>query len=287
MVQLTDAEVTTRDVREWRGLHLLHWHTSSCSQKLRIVLGLKGVEWTGHLVSLPKGENNTPWFMGINPRGLVPVLVQDGAVHVESNDLLYWLEERYPEPTLIPAGRETEVAAALAAEDALHLNLRTLSFRFVFGRTGLTKTPEQMANYRTLGATTVGGEPDKSKLKELAYYDRMAVEGIPDETCRAAFASFRVEYERLEKLFAQKPYILGDALSLLDIAWYVYTYRLSLGGYPFERLHPHVFAWFAELDARPEFNREVTLPPEMIPVHKAAKARQRETAATMAEVMGV
>ena len=41
MVELLDDEVTTAEVRAWRGLHLLHWHTSSCSQKTRIVLALK------------------------------------------------------------------------------------------------------------------------------------------------------------------------------------------------------------------------------------------------------
>ena len=286
MVQLTDAEVTTREVLDWQDLHLLHWHTSSCSQKLRIALALKGADWTGHLVSLPKAENTTPWFMGINPRGLVPVLVHDGAVHVESNDLLFWLEERYPDPPLIPTGHEAEVKAALAVEDALHLNLRTLSFRFVFGRNGPTKTAEQMENYRTLGTGTVGGQPDTSKPKEVAYYDRMAEEGISDNACRAAFASFRQEYDRIDALFAHQPYILGDELSLLDIAWYVYTFRLNLGGYPFQRLHPNVAAWFAHLDARPEFRREVTLPPEMIPVHETAKAKQRETGATMTAVVG-
>jgi len=102
MVQLTDAEITTREVLDWRGVNLLHWHTSSCSQKTRIVLALKGVAWTGRLVSLPEGENTTAWFQGINPRGLVPVLVVDGAVHVESNDILRLIEERYPDPPLIP-----------------------------------------------------------------------------------------------------------------------------------------------------------------------------------------
>ena len=105
MVQLTDAEVTTWEVRGWRGVHLLHWHTSSCSEKMRIVLALKGVEWTGHLVNLATAENTTAWFQGINPRGLVPVLVLDGEVHIESNDILQLLEERYPEPELIPKGR--------------------------------------------------------------------------------------------------------------------------------------------------------------------------------------
>ena len=36
-----------------------------------------------------------PWFLGINPRGLVPVLVHDGAVHIESNDIIQYLDKKY------------------------------------------------------------------------------------------------------------------------------------------------------------------------------------------------
>lgn len=287
MVQLTDAEVTSRDVRNWRGLHLLHWHTSSCSQKTRIVLALKGVEWTGHLVDLTAAKNTSAWFQGVNPRGLVPVLVLDGAVHVESNDILRVLEDRFPEPRLIPTGRDAEMAAGLADEDALHLDLRTLSFRFVFGRDGPTKSPEQMRAYRTLGAKTVGGRPDTAKSKEIAYWDRMAAEGITDAACRAAFASFRTAFDRLDVTLAGQAHILGDALSLLDIAWYVYAYRLRLGGYPLASLHPNVAAWFARLDARPEFAREAALPEGLAKVHAAARVRQAETGTTMAAVVGV
>lgn len=287
MVQLTDAEVTSREVRDWRGLHLIHWHTSSCSQKTRIVLALKGVEWTGHLVNLPKAENVSAWFQGVNPRGLVPVLVLDGAVHVESNDILAVLEARYPDPPLIPAGSAADVAARLAEEDALHLDLRTLSFRFVFGRNGPTKSPEQMEAYRTLGAKTVGGQPDLSKPKEVAYWDRLAAEGITDAACQAAFAKFRAAFDALDDQFASEPYALGQDLSLIDVAWYVYAARLKLGGYPFERLHPNVASWFERLDARPEFAREVALPDSMADIHAAARARQIETGTTMAEVVGV
>lgn len=287
MVQLTDDEVTTAEVRDWRGVHLLHWHTSSCSQKTRIVLGLKGVEWTGHLVSLPAAENTSAWFQGVNPRGLVPVLVVDGAVHVESNDILYRIEEMYPDPPLIPAGREAEVEAALAAEDALHLDLRTLSFRFVFGRSGPTKTPEQMQAYKDLGARTVGGAPDASKPKEIAYWERMAADGITDEASRAAFANFRQAFDRLDATLADQPYILGDALSLLDVAWYVYGFRLTLGGYPLARLHPNVGRWYAGLDARPEFAREVAMPPGLAETQAAAREKQIATGTTMAEVVGV
>lgn len=44
---------------------------------------------------------------------------------------------------------------------------------------------------------------------------------------------------------------------VLDMAWFIYTYRLSLAGYPFARLHPHVQAWKEKLVVRPEFAKEI------------------------------
>jgi glutathione S-transferase len=37
-----------------------------------------------------KHEHASPWYLGINPRGVVPV--RDGVVHVESNDILAYLD---------------------------------------------------------------------------------------------------------------------------------------------------------------------------------------------------
>lgn len=93
MVKLADSDITTREVLDWKGLHVFHFPFSSCSQKLRIFLSLKGAEWESHPIDLMTNENLSEWFLGINPRGLVPVLVHDGAVHIESNDILTYLEE--------------------------------------------------------------------------------------------------------------------------------------------------------------------------------------------------
>jgi glutathione S-transferase len=287
MVQLAEAEILSREVLGWRGVHLLHWHTSSCSQKTRIVLALKGVRWTGHLVNLTEAENTGAWFQGINPRGLVPVLVLDGAVHIESNDILALIEERWPAPALLPAGREAELWAELEHEDALHLDLRSLSFRFVFGRNAPVKSAQQMADYRTGGAGTVAGRPDSAKAKEVEYWERMARDGITDQACRTAAARFRADFQRFDAALAGQPYLLGDDLSLLDVAWYVYARRLTFGGYPLDRLHPRFAAWFARLDAHPEIAREVALPERLAQVHAAARARQEATGTTMAEVVGL
>jgi glutathione S-transferase len=259
MVQLVDSDIKTREVLDWKGVHILHFGGSSCSQKLRVFLNLKGINWESHLIDLPGNENFRPWFLGINPRGLVPVLVHDGAVHIESNDIIQYLEQKFPEPKLIPAGHENEVAALLKHEDDLHLDLRTLSFRFVFNPPGPPKPAEALQSYIENGTGTVQGAPDRDKQVQIEFWQRAANEGFSDERARASAQKFRNEFDALDMWLASQPYLMGQDLSVVDIAWLIYVHRLSLGGYPFARLHPHLNAWAAKLRARPEFAKEIAM----------------------------
>jgi glutathione S-transferase len=259
MVQLVDSDVKTREVLDWKGLHVLHFMGSSCSQKLRVFLNLKGIPWQSHHIDLPANENFQPWFLGINPRGLVPVLVHDGAVHIESNDIITYLEKTFPLPRLIPAGHENEVAALLRHEDDLHLDLRTLSFRFVFAPPGPPKPAEALKSYAANGSGTVQGQIDRDKAIQIDFWERAAKEGFTDERVRESAWKFRAEFEKMDNHLAREPYLMGEMLTVLDIAWLIYAHRLSLAGYPFERLHPHVSAWQERLVARPEFAKEIEL----------------------------
>ena len=74
-------------------LELIHNNLSVCAQKVRIVLAEKDVPWTSRHVSLAQGEQLTPEFKKINPRGLVPVLVHDGHVIVESSVICAYLDD--------------------------------------------------------------------------------------------------------------------------------------------------------------------------------------------------
>jgi glutathione S-transferase len=257
MVQLVDSDIKTREVLDWKGVHVLHFAGSSCSQKLRVFLNLKGIAWQSHPVDLPSYQNMQPWFLGINPRGLVPVLVDDGAVHIESNDIIQYLERKFPAPKLIPAGHESEVAALLKHEDDLHLDLRTLSFRFVFAPPGPPKPAAALASYIAGGAGTVQGAKDREKEVQIEFWQRAAKEGFTDERARASAQKFRAEFDKLDLTLARQTYLMGDDLSVLDIAWLIYAHRLSLAGYPFARLHPHVHAWAEKLRAMPEFAGEI------------------------------
>ena len=264
-------------------LKLYHHNISVCAQKVRIALDEKGIPWEGQEVDLMREEHLSPAFLKINPRGLVPVLVDDGAVHIESNDIIQYLERKFPDPRLIPSGHENEVAALLKHEDDLHLDLRTLSFRFVFAPPGPPKPDAALDSYIKNGAGTVQGAKDREKEVQIEFWQRAAREGFTDERARASARKFRAEFDALDKALARQPYLMGDDLSVLDIAWFIYAHRLSLAGYPFGRLHPHVQAWVEKLRAMPEFAKEGGelrhSPEQLDAVRRAQAGRTLETVA--------
>jgi glutathione S-transferase len=286
MVQLVDSDIQTREVLGWKGVHVLHYMGSSCSQKLRVFLNLKNIPWQSHSVDLRANENFRPWFLGINPRGLVPVLVHDGAVHIESNDIIQYLEKTFPTPKLIPAGHENEVAALLKHEDELHLDLRTLSFRFVFAPPGPPKPAEALKSYAANGSGTVQGLPDREKALQIEFWERTTREGFTDQAVRASAQKFRAEFEALDKRLSAQPYLMGGELSVLDIAWLIYAHRLSLAGYPFARRHPHVFAWKEKLTALPEFSKEIAMLRHSEEQLQAIRRAQEQAGKTFEQVVG-
>ncbi len=286
MVQLLDSDIKTREVLGWKGVHVLHFMGSSCSQKLRIFLNLKKIKWKSHLIDLGTYENFRPWFLGINPRGLVPVLVHDGAIHIESNDIIQYLEQTFPTPKLIPAEHENEVAALLKHEDDLLLDLRTLSFRFVFAPPRPPKPTEALKSYAANGSGTVQGTKDRDKDIQIEFWERAAREGFTDERARASAQKFRAEFDALDKQLAQHPYLMGDTLSVLDIAWFIYAHRLSLAGYPLARLHPRFSTWVEKLRARPEFSKEIAMPPESVTQLEATRRLQTQAGKTLETVAG-
>lgn len=285
MVQLVASDIRTEEVLGWRGVHLLHFPGSSCSQKTRIVLNLKGVEWVSHLVDLRTQQNMDEWFLGINPRGLVPVLVHDGVVQIESNDIIRYIDRTFGGLRLVPAGREPDIARLLHDEDDLHLDLRTITMRFVFPPQMVVRPPEKLARYAAGGSGQVGGRLDERRPVEIAFWSSLAKDGISDDQGRDAVNKFKAHFARFEKVLAGQPYLMGESLTLLDIAWFVYANRLKLAGYPLEAIHPRFSKWFDGLAARPDFAREIALPEATRELIDAYRRQQIDRGSSMVQVL--
>ena len=209
MVQLLESDIETKEVLTWQGVHLIHFQGSACSQKTRIFLNLKGIDWEPHPLNLTTQENFNPWFLGINPRGLVPVLVHDGVVHIESNDILQYLNESFPEPNLIPTALRDEIIASLQEEDNLHLDLRALTMRFVVPKFLARKKPQSLAALENK-AGTIKGQQDAQKAIELNFWRDYAKQGITNTGSQESARKYHSIYPKIEPPLASQLSLCGS-----------------------------------------------------------------------------
>jgi glutathione S-transferase len=72
-------------------------------RKVRVALAEKGIKYERVFVDLRKKEQKREEFLKLNPYGKVPVLIDNGAIIYESSVINEYLDERYPNPPLMPS----------------------------------------------------------------------------------------------------------------------------------------------------------------------------------------
>ena len=76
---------------------------SMAAYRVRVALYLKGIQVHEAAVNLDAGEQLSPEFLALNPEGALPALVEPGEPALtQSIAILEYLNERYPEPPLLP-----------------------------------------------------------------------------------------------------------------------------------------------------------------------------------------
>lgn len=234
--------------KNMKGLNLFHFSFSNCSQRVRLALVEKGLTWASHHLDLSRNEHISKEYQAINPKGVVPTLVNDGEVVVESNDILYYLEECFPEPALVSDDQsqklvmESHIQLCAQSHGAIKvftydqlfrqfLKVNEDDFSFLVGNRENQEVIQFMDDYRDDG-------------EAWAMRVEQAMKGI------AGFLS------RLEKSLKDRPWLSGDSYGLADISWVVNIHRLSTNGYSIED-YPLLCGWFERVTARKSFSDAV------------------------------
>jgi maleylacetoacetate isomerase len=112
---------------------LYDYHRSSAAFRVRIGLNLKGVEYERRPVNLLENEQASADYRGLNPQGLVPMLVIDGHRLTQSLAILGYLDQRFSNQPLLPNAAEPRahvLAMSLMIACDIHPlnNLRVLKY---------------------------------------------------------------------------------------------------------------------------------------------------------------
>jgi len=116
-------------------MKLYTYFRSSAAYRARIALHYKGVGYevvSKHLLR-EGGEHRRDDYLDLNPQGLVPAIEDEGVVLSQSLAIIEYLEERYPEPPLLPKNpvdraRVRAMALGIACDIHPLNNLRVLNY---------------------------------------------------------------------------------------------------------------------------------------------------------------
>jgi glutathione S-transferase len=225
-------------------LELYHNINSVCAQKVRIVLNEKGQEAKDHLMTL-RGDQNDPAYEKLNPNGVVPTLVHDGKVIVESSLILYYLDEVFPTPPLMPSvpfARHRVRLYNKLIDEYLHNACTIMTFATAFRPNFLQMPREQWL-----------AEINKAPLKRRAEYKRSVIEhGLDSEFVIDAIGQHEKMISWMVDDLKRGPYLAGDSFSIADAAVIPYILRLELlklAGMWAQ--YPAVADWWARMRGRP------------------------------------
>jgi len=205
-------------------LTLYDFGNSVCCQKVRIVLCAKGLAWDAVPVDLFKSEQYDPAYLKLNPKGVVPTLLHDGKPVIESTLICEYLDETFPDPPLIPPDAWSRTRMRLwskMVDEGLHEGVTEISFSAMF-RERMRNMPEALRESRFRNV----GDPRRRDRFRSTYEL-----GAKSPVVLHAVAAYERAFALLEHTLAEGgPWIVGDRVTLADVALMPYAARLDYLG---------------------------------------------------------
>jgi len=224
-------------------LELYHNAFSSCSQKVRLVLGEKGLDWKSHEIDLQGGGQHDPEYVKLNPNHVVPTLVHDGRVLIESTLINEYLEDAFPEPALRPADPAACHAMRLfikSVDERVHPAAGVVTYGIATRPMLLGRSPED----REAAWANIPDVARRAARKSVIEH------GVAAPEMRGAIAAFIGMLDRMEGLLDGQPWLAGNTFSLADACALPYVLRLehlAMGGLISAR--PRCAEWFSNVQA--------------------------------------
>jgi glutathione S-transferase len=190
-----------------------------------------------------------PDYLKINPNGVVPTLVDDGNIIMDSSVICEYLDERYPQVRLTPddlVERARMRAWMRFLEEVPTAAVRVPSFNMGF-----------LPRFEGLDRKQFEAEQADVRPIRKQFYRRMGTTGFKKEDVEASFEQLGNTCRRMEAALESGPWLLGAQYSLADIVVAPLIDRMADLGFSeiWDPEYPRVADWYARMRARPAFQQ--------------------------------
>jgi len=198
-------------------------------------------------LDLLAGDQLKPDYLALNPNGVVPTLVHDGTVVIDSSVIIEYLDEVFPEwESFTP--REPAKRAAMRAlmrfiDEMPAAAVRVPTFNLAF-----------LPSFQKMSREAFVAMAESKPLRR-EFMMTMGQTGFPKAEMDAALARLRRAYERMDAEIAKTggPWLLGKDISLADVAVMPALVRMHDLGMPGWQDLPRIVTWFDNIRAQPAF----------------------------------
>jgi glutathione S-transferase len=229
-------------------LTLYNFPQSTCSQKVRLSLWEKGVDFEDRIVDHKSREHLQPAYLALNPNGVVPTLVHDDAVIIDSSVICEYLDEVYPETSLSmdnPVDQAHMRKWLRYFEEVPTPAIRVPSFNQYLAKRYENMSDDQYAQMA-----------DNHPIRKH-FYQRLGKNQFSDAETQESIDRLQQAIDRVEAALGAdgRPWIMGDRLTNADICLMPTIDRMADLGHSamWEQAHPNVTAWYDRFAARKAF----------------------------------
>ncbi|MGH6767774.1 MAG: glutathione S-transferase family protein [Xanthobacteraceae bacterium] len=226
-------------------LVLYHSGLTTCSKQVRHCLREKGLAYESRYINLLRFEHLSPDYLKLNPNGVVPTLVHDGHVVINSACINEYIDEAFSEPRLSPADPRARARMRLwtwTADDAHHQGAR------------LTRNRKLKASVEAMSAADVALVLERMPVPaRREHWQQQTSGGHSEAEMEIATAHMHFVADRMERDLAREPWLAGEVFSLGDISMASLIHRcfeLFPDMLP-RATYPRLNDWYARLMARP------------------------------------
>jgi glutathione S-transferase len=235
-------------------LELYHNGFSTCSQKVRLVLAEKGLDFVSHEIDLLQGGQHDPQYVKLNPKHVVPTLVHDGTALIESTLINEYLDEAFPETPMRPPdarGRHHVRSWTKLLDEKVHP--ATAVVTFAIGPRSLLL--QQPAEVREGNIEAIPDPADRAARRSVIE------RGVAAPEFAGALKQMVALLDQVDASVAPGGWLSGASFGLADAGVLPYVLRLDhlamtplLAG----TVRPSLADWYQRVQARPSFETAVS-----------------------------